>query len=242
MQTKETIVREIRAALEHDPRINLHSHPISVNFADSALVLEGEVENIAAKRLALKRATAINGTKSIVDKLRVIRTEHKGDGAIRDSVCRFILREPALRNCAVLARIKGQPEMQRERGLEPCGQIEVAVEDGVVTLTGEAASLSHKRLSEVLARWTPGCRDVVNKLKVVPHQEDNDDEITDTLRMVLERDPLIRDTGQILLRTRDRVVILQGLVKTQEERKAAELNAWHVSGVEDVVNRIEVQR
>ena len=60
--------------------------------------------------------------------------------------------------------------------------------------------------------------------------------------MVMERDPLIRDTGQILLRTRDRVVILQGLVKTQEERKEAELNAWHVSGVEDVVNRIEVQR
>lgn len=47
--SKEVVLREVRAAFEYEPRINLHRFPIHVDFVEDDLVLEGEVENIAAK-------------------------------------------------------------------------------------------------------------------------------------------------------------------------------------------------
>ena len=84
---------------------------------------------------------------------------------------------------------------------EPAGVITFTVEDGVVTLDGRVPSLSHKRLAGVLVWWVPGSRDVINGLEVSPIQEDNDDEVTDAIRLVLEKDPFI-NAGQIQLRIR----------------------------------------
>lgn len=41
---------------------------------------------------------------------------------------------------------------------------------------------------------------------------------------------------------RDFVVTLDGLVRTEEERRRAEDDAWCLFAVDDVVNRIEVRR
>jgi len=48
----EDNVKENRAALENQPRINLHRFPIIVTKENGDLVLEGEAENVAANRLA----------------------------------------------------------------------------------------------------------------------------------------------------------------------------------------------
>jgi len=37
----------------------------------------------------------------------------------------------------------------------------------------------------------PGCRDVVDGLEVKPPEQDNDDELSDALSLVLEVDPMI---------------------------------------------------
>jgi osmotically-inducible protein OsmY len=140
----------------------------------------------------------------------------------------------------VRACIKDQVEMLREQAEDNCGSIEVQVEDGIVILDGEVISLSHKRLAGVLAWWTPGCRDVVNGLEVVPPEQDTDDEVTDALRIVLEKDPLVKDPEQIRIRTHDYVVTLEGLVNKEEDRHTAELDAWYLFGVDKVINRIDV--
>lgn len=44
-----------------------------------------------------------------------------------------------------------------------------------------------------------------------PDQQDTDDEITDALRVVYDKDPMVH-SGQIGIRTRDREVTLGGLV------------------------------
>jgi osmotically-inducible protein OsmY len=68
----ETIVKEVNAALERDPRISFHKHPLKIAVdPDGTLVLEGELENIAAKKLALEHAAAIGGVIGIVDRLRI---------------------------------------------------------------------------------------------------------------------------------------------------------------------------
>lgn len=237
----QTILKQIQSVFECEPRIDLHRYPIHVSCRDSTVILEGEVGNIAAKKLALKLAAAVEGVHSLVDKLHVIPTERKGDGAIRDTVCNFLLGEPVLQNCGLKALSKGRAETLREVTGDPSGAIEISVADGVVALAGRVISLSHKRLAGVLVWWVPGCRDVVNRLEVVPPEQDNDDEIGDALRLALEKDPLVH-ADQIRASVRNRVVTLEGYVVTKEEMKMAEWDAWYLFGVEEVVNSIEVQK
>ena len=53
---------------------------------DGVLLLEGELENIAAKKLALEHAAAVGGVSGIVDRLRITPATPMGDGEIRDHV------------------------------------------------------------------------------------------------------------------------------------------------------------
>src|SRR6266568_5119476 len=102
------------------------------------------------------------------------------DGDIRDHVCDALLQEPAFSDCTIRALVKGKLEAVRAVTIA-AGVIEVEVEGGVVTLNGQAGSLSHKRLAGVLSWWVPGSRDVVNGLEVVPPMEDNNDEVVDAV-------------------------------------------------------------
>jgi osmotically-inducible protein OsmY len=163
-----------------------------------------------------------------------------GDKEIRNHLRDSLVREPALRDCTIRERVKGEAEAVREGIEPPRGAIEVRVEDGVVTLDGDVPSLSRKRLAGVLAWWVPGSRDVINGLGVTPPEEDSDDTIADALRIVLERDPFV-DAGQIRVGVRNAVVTLTGLVPTDSEREMAEFDTWYVFGVDSVVNRIEVR-
>jgi osmotically-inducible protein OsmY len=149
MLKTEAIVRRVHGLLEYEPRINLHRYPIRITVADGAVVLEGEVENIAAKKLALELAAGVEGVRGVVDRLRIVPGERKGDGAIRDSLSGFLLREPELRTCAIRVRAKGRIQTLREVSAEGAGEIEVAIDDGVITLEGTVISLSHKRIAGV---------------------------------------------------------------------------------------------
>jgi osmotically-inducible protein OsmY len=118
----------------------------------------------------------------------------------------------------------------------------VSVKDGVVTLDGWVISLSHKRMAGVLAWWVPGCRDVVDALEVLPPEQDNDDEVSDALSLVLEMDPMIPHPDQIRIRTQNYVVTLDGLVGTQTEKDRAEQDAWCLFAVDKVINHLAVSR
>jgi osmotically-inducible protein OsmY len=240
MGQKEAVVKQVHGLLEYEPRIKLHRYPIKIGFSGGAVVLEGEVESIAAKKLALELAAGIDGIRGVVDRLRIAPAERRGDGAIRDSLCGFLLREPEFRNCTLRVRTKGSVETLRDVPGKGGGEIEVAIEDGVITFEGAVVSLSHKRIAGVLAWWTPGCRDVVNSLDVVPPEEDNDDEVVDALRLALEMDPLVQ-AEQITASCRNYVVTLAGYVRTEEERRQAERDAWALFAVDNVINRIEVR-
>ena len=241
MPTREqSIVTQVRAALENERRINLHRHPLEVRVEAEAVVLEGEVESVAAKKLALRLAAAVGDVRGVVDRLRVAPAERKGDGAIRDSLCGFLLGAPELRTCTVRARVKDRIETLRDAAAGDGGEIEVTIDDGVVTLEGTVISLSHKRVAGVLAWWTPGCRDVVNSLGVVPDEEDNDGEVVDALGLVLEMDPSLRG-DEITVKCRDFVITLSGTVASEAERRRAEFDAWALFAVDEVVNEIVVR-
>ena len=243
MSEMTSVEKAVMAAFERDRDINVHRYPIRLefDFTRNALTLDGEVENIVAKKRAFEIASRIDGVEGVIDRLTVNPGESRGDGAIRDSLIQELLQEPALLPCAIRVQHKGAMETVRELPEAPGCTVEVFVDDGIIRLNGHIPSLSHKRLAGALAWWTPGCRDVINGLVVTPPESDNDDEIADALRLVLEKDPLVH-ADQIGIRVSNRTVTLTGLVGNREERKMAEFDAWYLLGVNRVVNRIDVRR
>lgn len=242
MADRAKLVRELHALLACEPRINHHRFPISLSFDADTLVLEGDVENVGAKKLAVEKVRHWDGIEWVVDRMRVIPAARRGDGAIRDSVCAYLSSEPVFSRSALYAWVKNRWETlaRVDEGSDPSGFIEVWVDNGVVILAGQVISLTHKRLAGVLAWWAPGCRDVVNDLEVVPPEEDRDDEVADAVRIVLEKDPLVH-ADQIGIQIHDHAVTLAGVVGSEEERRMAEQDTWCICGVTDVVNRIQVQ-
>jgi osmotically-inducible protein OsmY len=239
MNPRETITRQVHALLERESRINLHRHPIEIHNADGVVVLDGEMPDVAAKKLALELAASVQGVHGIVDRLRVDPGARRGDGAVRDSLVRRLLAEREFVNCTIRWRANGRVETERLAQRDGIGEIELSVIDGVVLLEGYVLSQSHKRFAGVLAWWTPGRRDVVNSLAVRPEHEDGDDEVADVLELVLEADPMV-DRSQIRVSCKDRTVMLEGAVPTEKQKARAELDAWSLFGVERVVNRLEV--
>ena len=240
MSSRREVLKKVQAAFEHDRRINLHRHPVHMDFSDGILTLEGEMEHVAAKKIGLELAAGVRGVLGIVDRLRVAPAERMSDGVIRDHVRDALVQEPALQACVIAAPGKEQATIFRGSIPEPRCTIEVAVKDGVVTLNGQVPSLSHKRLAGVLSWWVPGSRDVINGLEVVPPEEDNDDEVTEGARLVLEKDPFV-NAARIRVSTRNYVVTLEGLVATEKEKEMAEFDAWYVFGVDKVMNKLEVE-
>jgi osmotically-inducible protein OsmY len=240
MSEKQEVMKAVKAAFVHEPRINLHSHPIQMDFEDGVLTLEGEVENIAAKKMGLELAIVIPGVTGIVDRLHVTPAMPMGDGAVLDAVRNALLEEPALRECTIRVRQKGKEETVRESLSPNPGVIELSVNNGVVLLDDHVPSLGQKRLAGVLAWWIPGSRDVINGLAVEPPEEDNDGEISEAVRLVLEKDRLV-NADQIRVGTDHAVVTLEGLVRNEREKHMAEFDAWYVFGVDKVINRLGVQ-
>lgn len=240
MTTDNEIIKGITAALEREPLINLHNNPIKLEFSMGEITLTGETETLAAKKTALEIAGRKTGVTAIIDRLHVLPAERMEDGEIRTHVCNAILAEHLLEPYALRAWVKGNLESVREP-IATSGAIEVEVKDGVVTLNGQVASLSQKRLAGVMAWWVPGSRDVVNGLEISPPEEDNDDEVVDAVRLVLEKDPFV-NASQIRVTCSDYVVTLQGLVVNETERRMAEADTWCVFRVNGVTNLLQQQQ
>jgi len=237
MPRDQEIVEAVCAALECAPQVNVHRYPMEVACTDGVVTLAGEVEGIAAKKVALEIAGATPGVSGIVDRVRVEPAEHMEDGEIRAHTCDALLQEPAFEEYSVKAQVKGEWEPVRAAGTDY--YFEVEVNQGVLILNGRVQSLSHKRLAGVLAWWVPGSRDVVNGLEVFPPMSDSDDEIVDAVRLVLEKDPFV-NASQIRIGCRNAIVTLDGAVTQERGRGVAEADAWYVFAVNGVVNNLMV--
>jgi len=199
--------------LKFDP----NDFPIALRMEDGTIVMEGMVSNVGLKKRALLLAMGLQEVQGVVDRLRVRPSVSMSDDEIRDHMRGALTQESAL------------------NGLD----INIEVRDGVVDLEGQVWSLSHKRLAGVLAWWIPGVLDVINSIEVNPPEEDSDGELSDAVRLALEKDRLV-DAQSLKVSTNGYVVTLEGVTGCAAEREAAEDDAWFTWGVNDVVNKIVV--
>lgn len=230
--TTENLRQTIYTALQRDARLQGQYDDLHIDLQDDVVVLNGRVDDIAAKRLIPRLAGAALGHHQLIDQLRLIPSGQRDDEELATAVKQMLGDEPVFRDY----RITGTAPAIEDASANG-NAIGVAVSDAVVLLTGSVGSLSHRRFAEVLAWWTPGIVDVDNRLHVLPPEQDNDGEITDAVRMVLEKDPWL-DAGDIDVHTRNGVVRLSGVLPGNEQKHMAETDAWYVLGVHGVENGI----
>ncbi|MBI6546535.1 MAG: BON domain-containing protein [Cyanobacteria bacterium NC_groundwater_1444_Ag_S-0.65um_54_12] len=220
MVTDNEILTHVHAVLTRDPRVRDRSEggAITIFCSGGHLVLAGEVEEIAEKMVPERLVAKVVGVHTVINNLLVKAVPARSD----DEIQHHLLAAYAQDHCLD----------QR--------QIMPVVADGVVTLTGSVDALAKKRLAGLIAWWAAGVKDVKNQLIVSPAEEDNDDEITDAVRIALEMDKLV-DADRIAIGTRAGVVTLRGIARNVSEYHAAEVDAWAVWGVRDVINILEVE-
>ncbi len=238
MANTEAVLREIRHTLEREPRIDFAHQTINMLFANGELLLSGEVSDISVKRLAARRAGEVADVVTVQDELRVRPEETLPDGEIHDLVHGALAAEPALGGCTLRRWHRGGFRTSRIPEIA-VGRIDVLIARGVVTLSGEVPSIAQKRLAGVLAWWAPGTVDIVNNLSVQPPEEDSDEALAEFLRLLLEKHQRL-DAAKIRVDARGGVVTLNGAVRTQAESISAARDAWYVSGVRDVINRLVI--
>jgi osmotically-inducible protein OsmY len=241
MHHPEEMVGAVRAALERSPRVNQQDSRIELQVRDGVLVMSGEVPDIITKRQAHQAAVEALAVDRVLDKLCVTPAERCSDAQIAGFLDRLLMQESAFRDYRVEVAAAPQPLPESERSSLPdVHAVEAWVHDGVVTLVGTVESLTHRRLADVLAWWTPGTCGVRNLMHVVPVEQDTDEEVNDALRIILDKDPWL-DAATIGVNVKDRTVTLEGVVSSREQRRMAEQDAWYIVGVHGVDNRLQVR-
>lgn len=231
------ILEQVQAALQRETRYGVNNSPVQLALHERSLVLSGAFPDIRAKRLAAHLAGRAAPGLEIIDHLSVTSAVHE-EGTLRSEVVRALSTEPVFSEVTLRLHRDGETELLCQGSGE--GYIDIRVEEGTVRLTGQVGSLSHRRLAEVLCWWCLGCERVDNLLEVVPAESDNDGEVSDALRLAMEKDPLVH-AEQIAIRVHDGSVTLQGYVPSEEEKRLAELDAWYTPGVCEVVNDVEAE-
>lgn len=118
-------------------------------------------------------------------------------------------------------------------------RIDVEVKDGVVKLRGSVPTGYEKRVAAEVASRMKGVREIDNQLEAEPSQPRPDEELALDVRATLARDDYV-DDSDILVSAERGTVYLSGTVQHRWERANAELDAWSVAGVLDVINGVAI--
>jgi osmotically-inducible protein OsmY len=116
--------------------------------------------------------------------------------------------------------------------------IVVAVEDGVVTLSGATTNIVARRRAELLAETVRGVRSVRNLIAVSPIRRD-DDSVREDVIAALRGNPAT-EAYEIEVEVIDGRVVLSGTVDSGRERDLAARTGGSVWGVVELDNEIQV--
>ena len=120
--------------------------------------------------------------------------------------------------------------------------IGVAVEKDVVSLSGHVASYAEKLAAVTATRRIRGVRAIADEIEV-RHPSDkkrSDDEIAKRAIVILDWDTVV-PSGAVQVIVRGGWVTLTGKVDWQYQKKAAEECVRKLSGLQGVINNIEIR-
>jgi len=134
---------------------------------------------------------------------------------------------------AVLRQLEWEPEVVST-------DINVAADDGVVSLTGFVHSFSERFAVEKAAKAVYGVKAIANDIEVKPGTTRSDPEIARDVVHAMKINVAVPDE-HIKATVRDSFVTLEGTVEWHYQRVVAESCARNVAGVTGVANNINVK-
>ncbi|MFW5750462.1 MAG: BON domain-containing protein [Planctomycetota bacterium] len=219
------IERDVEAALINNATAD--NYQISVAVDDAAVQLEGVVDSWQEQAVAARLAMGVAGVAEVDNQLRVARPEERDDTEIATDIRSAFRWNVYLQD----------------------NQIEVAVDDGAVRLTGSVGSAYEKDLAQSEA-WVAGVESLdpsgleVRWFADEPNLREGEVEAAaaDTVAAIeraLTRSAVV-DAQAISVSVEEGTATLDGEVATVYEKQAAERRATTVSGVWRVINHLRV--
>ena len=143
---------------------NLDSFDINTDVKDGNVVLTGKVENSVDKKLAEELVANIDGVVSVDNKLTIVADDDMDSDLSDDAEDAVGEGTSELTDAKIATVIKTRLLMDTDiSGFD----IDVDVENGVVTLTGEVDSDAERDLAVEIAKNASDVKDVENNLRVV---------------------------------------------------------------------------
>jgi len=233
----DEIEDEIERKLSYDMWVR--DDRIKVRVLNGHVILSGIAGSLAEKKRAFRDAW-VAGVVSVVDAdlqveplpydddmRRAAKPALKPDADVRQAVADAFAYDPRL------------------SGVD----LQIAVDSGIVTLTGRVGNLAAKQAAEHDAKNTVGVWQVKNHVKVRPDLmgpqrrplPDVDAELARKARSVLARHPYVQQP-KIGVSVNNRLVVLSGTVDSDLAKKAAADAVSGVRGVAEVVNNLTLSR
>jgi osmotically-inducible protein OsmY len=217
----ETVLdHEITRAIETEFWFDevIDANKIDVETRNGIVTLSGVVDNILTRQRTTKIAETVKGVRAIINDTEVFPLIAISDNDLRGDI------EQAL----------------REDPVTDSYEVQVDVENGLVTLSGWVDSWQEKELCVTVAKRVRGVRGVNLEISVDYLGERSDQEIKQEIKRRLSYDVRV-DDSLVELDVRDGKVELSGSVGSLAEKRLAAADAW-VRGVKEVdLDRLEVQ-
>lgn len=214
-KTDAQLKRDVISELEWDPSINA-TH-VGVSVEEGVVTLTGHLRTFSEKQAVEAAARRVAGVRALALEIDVRLEPHHQ-------------RNDAEIAAAIETAFKWHAQIPEDR-------IQVKVEKGWVTLTGEVDWDYQRHNAEVAARTMTGVIGLFDNLTVRPRE---------TPKYVADRihDALVRraedEANHIQVAVKDHTVTLTGTVSSWAERSAVQSAAWSAPGISRVVNDLRV--
>lgn len=216
--TDQMVQADIASSLERNADVEREN--VTIEVEDGEVTLSGTVDSWLAYTEAEEAARYTVGVEAVTNNLQI---------------------EPPAGAEADRAEIRSDVRNQLEWDYRVDeNDVNVAVDDGVVTLSGTVENFSAKEAAAADAWSVTGVIDVVNNIEVDAEAPGSDaGDISRSIENVLEWNSEI-DASDIRITTIGGIVTIEGTVESYWKKVRAEDLASDVSGVVEVQNRLAV--
>jgi len=211
----KTLRQAVIDELEWEPSVN--AQHIGVAVEDGVVTVTGHVGSYVERLAAEKAVKRVKGVRAIAEEIEV--------------------RFPSDKKTADDQIAKRALDVIAWDSTIPKDKIQIKVQNGFVTLSGEVDWFYQRDDAEAAVRKLTGVKGLSNEIKVKPQVRGTD--IKQRIETALKRNAEV-EADAIKVTVQEGRVILDCKVKAWYERELAERTAWSAPGVISVEDRISI--